>query len=292
VRVTVVQMNSGHDKAANIAQARGLIENAIAADHPRILALPEIWTCLGGDYQTKLDQGEALPPAGSNEKGGDAYEFLRNVARDNQIYVHGGSIGERAEAKLFNTTIVFDPHGKEIARYRKIHLFDVTTPDGTGYRETAEYGGGTSLVTYQADGVRIGCAICYDIRFPEMFLALRRANVELIFLPAAFTLQTGKDHWEILIRARAIETQSWIAAPGTWGRNVDGNGEPRFTYGHSLICDPWGQVVAKVSDGIGWATARIDRHITERVRRDMPVLDHRSPSEKAADCGAKSSGIY
>ncbi len=292
MRVTVVQMNSGHDKAANIAQARGLIENAISADHPRILALPEIWTCLGGDYQTKLDQGEALPPAGSNEKGGEAYEFLRGVARDNQIYVHGGSIGERAEGKLFNTTIVFDPNGKEIARYRKIHLFDVITPDGTGYRETAEYGAGTSLITYEADGVRIGCAICYDIRFPEMFLALRRANVELIFLPAAFTLQTGKDHWEILIRARAIETQCWIAAPGTWGRNVDGNGEPRFTYGHSLICDPWGQVVAKVSDGIGWTTARIDRCITERVRRDMPVLDHRSPSEKAAGCTAKSSAIY
>lgn len=292
MRVTVVQMNPGHDKTANVAQARGLIESAIAADHPRILALPEIWTCLGGDCQTKLNQGEVLPAAVSDEKGGHAYEFLRSVARDNQIYVHGGSIGERADGRLFNTTIVFDPRGKEIARYRKIHLFDVITPDGTGYRETAEYGAGTSLVTYEADGVKVGCAICYDIRFPEMFLALRRANAELIFLPAAFTLQTGKDHWEILIRARAVETQCWIAAPATWGRNVDGNCQSRFTYGHSLICDPWGQVVAKVSDGIGWATTRIDRSITERVRRDMPVFDHRSPSEKAAACAIKPSTIY
>lgn len=292
MRVTVVQMNSGHDKAANIDQARDLIEKAIAADHPRILALPEIWTCLGGDYQTKLSEGEPLPPVGSGEKGGKAYEFLRGVARDHQMYVHGGSIGERAEGMLFNTTVVFDPTGKEIARYRKIHLFDVVTPDGTGYRETLEYGTGSSLVTYEADGIKIGCAICYDLRFPEMFLALRRAGAELIFLPAAFTLQTGKDHWEVLIRARAIETQCWFAAPGTWGRNVDAKGEPRFTYGHSLICDPWGQVTAKVSDGTGWATARMDRSITERVRRDMPVLDHRSPSEKAAGCPTKTSAAY
>jgi deaminated glutathione amidase len=292
MRVSVVQMNSGHDKTANIAQARGLIEKAIAADRPRILALPEIWTCLGGDYQTKLNQGEPLLPSGSQEKGGAAYEFLRGVARDHQIYVHGGSIGERAEGKLFNTTVVFNPVGKEIARYRKVHLFDVVTPDGTGYRETLEYGTGSRLVTYEADGVKIGCAICYDLRFPEMFLALRRAGAELIFLPAAFTLQTGKDHWEVLIRTRAIETQCWFAAPGTWGRNVDANGDPRFTYGHSLICDPWGQVVAKVSDGIGWATARIDRSLTERVRRDMPVLEHRSPSEKAASSAAKSLIVY
>jgi predicted amidohydrolase len=292
LRVSVIQMNSGHDKSANIAQARGLIEKAIAADRPRILALPEIWTCLGGDYQTKLNQGEPLPPAGSKEKGGDAYEFLRGIAREHQMYVHGGSIGEQAEGKLFNTTVVFDPTGWEIARYRKIHLFDVVTPDGTGYRETLEYGTGSSLVTYEADGVKIGCAICYDLRFPEMFLALRRAGAELIFLPAAFTLQTGKDHWEVLLQARAIETQCWFAAPGTWGRNLDANGDPRFTYGHSLICDPWGQITAKVSDGIGWATAHIDRSITERVRRDMPVLDHRSPSEKAAGCAAKSSAAY
>ena len=113
------------------------------------------------------------------------------------------------------------------------------------------------------------------MRFPELFLALRRAGAELIILPAAFTLQTGKDHWETLIRARAIETQCWIAAPATWGRHLDGGGDARFTYGHSLICDPWGHVVAKVSDGIGWATARIDPALTARVRRDMPVLEHR-----------------
>ncbi len=137
------------------------------------------------------------------------------------------------------------------------------------------YGAGKDVVTCEAQGVKIGCAICYDVRFPELFFALRRAGAELIFLPSAFTLQTGKDHWEVLIRARAIETQCWFAAPATYGKHLDGGGEARFTYGHSLLCDPWGQVVAKVSDGTGWATARIDQALTKRVRRDMPVLEHR-----------------
>ncbi len=275
MRVSVVQTNSGHVKADNIAQARALIEGAMA-DRPDLIGLPEVWTCLGGDRAAKFDQAEALPPLGSNEPGGAAYEFLRGVARGQRIHVHGGSIVERAGDRLFNTTVVFDPQGHELARYRKIHLFDIVTPDGLGYRESASFGGGSEIVTYEAGGVKVGCAICYDVRFPELFLALRRAGAELIFLPAAFTLQTGKDHWETLIRARAIETQCWFAAPAAWGRHLDGaTKEPRFTCGHSLICDPWGHVVAKASDGTGWATARIDPALTARVRRDMPVLEHR-----------------
>jgi predicted amidohydrolase len=121
----------------------------------------------------------------------------------------------------------------------------------------------------------IGLAICYDVRFPELFLALRRAGAEIIMLPAAFTMQTGKDHWEVLIRARAIESQCYIAAPACTGKHVDGSGEARFTYGHSLICDPWGHVTARASDGTGFASARIDPALIARVRRDMPVLDHR-----------------
>jgi nitrilase len=188
--------------------------------------------------------------------------------------VHGGSIAERAGDRLFNTSLVFDAEGSEIARYRKIHLFDITTPDGTGFRESSTYGSGDAVVSFPLGDMRIGCAICYDVRFPELFLALRRAGAELIFLPSAFTLQTGKDHWEVLIRARAIETQCWIAAPATWGRHAE-RGEARFTYGNALIADPWGQVVARVSDGTGWASARIDAALTARVRRDMPVLEHR-----------------
>jgi len=276
MRVTVVQMNQGSDKAENIAQACRLLQAALAADKPDIVSLPEVWTCLGGDRAQKVSQAEELPAKGSNQQGGPAYEFLREVARRDRVHVHGGSLIERAGETLFNTTVAFDPNGTEIARYRKIHLFDIVTPDGAGYRESATFGAGDEVVTYQANGVTVGCAICYDLRFAELFLALRRAGAELIFLPAAFTLLTGKDHWETLIRARAIETQCWMAAPAAWGRYLEGSsGEPRYTYGHALIADPWGHVLAKVSDGPGWATARIDPAFTARVRRDMPVMEHR-----------------
>jgi deaminated glutathione amidase len=171
--------------------------------------------------------------------------------------------------------VVFDPNGTELARYRKMHLFDIVAPDGTGYRESNSYGAGDEVVTYRADGVKIGCAICYDVRFPDLFWKLREQGAEVIFLPSAFTLATGKDHWEALIRGRAIETQCWFAAPATWGKHLEGKGDPRFTYGHSMIVNPWGHLVAQVSDGIGWTTARIDQDLTARVRRDMPVLDHR-----------------
>lgn len=275
MRVSVVQMSPGHDKAENIAQARRLIEGALEADRPDIVSLPEMWTCLGGDRGAKHEQAEALPARGSNEPGDAAYEFLRAVARSARVHVHGGSLAERGGDKLFNTTVVFDPQGTEIARYRKIYLFDIVAPDGRGYRESATYGAGDAVVTYDANGTKVGCAICYDVRFPELFLELRRAGAELVFLPSAFTEQTGRDHWEVLIRARAIETQCWFAAPATWGRHTDAAGQPRTTYGHSLLCDPWGQVVAKVSDGTGWATARIEPDRTARIRRDMPVLEHR-----------------
>lgn len=277
MRVSVIQMEPGHDKAANIAQAASLLDAAVAADRPDLVALPEVWSCLGGDRAGKLAAAEALPPAGGNGTGGPAYEFLRAAARRHRIHVHGGSIGERAgtDGMLCNTTLVFDPDGGEVARYRKMHLFDITTPDGAGYRESATYAGGREVVTVDIGGVRVGLAICYDIRFAELFLALRRAGAELIMLPSAFTLLTGKDHWEPLLRARAIETQCWLAAPATCGRHSDGAGGARFTYGHSLICDPWGQVVAVASDGPGWASARIDSALTARVRRDMPVMEHR-----------------
>ena len=274
MRLSVVQMQPGHDKAANIAQARRLMEAALA-DRPDMVALPEVWSCLGGDRATKLDAAETLPEPGAI--GGAAYEFLRGVARDQRLYVHGGSIGERAPdgERLFNTTVVFDRNGTELARYRKMHLFDIVTPDGAGYRESATYAAGRDVVTVAVAGLRVGLAICYDLRFPELFLALRRAGADLIMLPSAFTVPTGRAHWEPLIRARAIETQCWVAAPATCGTHV-ASGQRRETYGHSMVCDPWGQVVASVSDGPGHATVRIDTALSERVRRDMPVLAHRA----------------
>ncbi len=275
MRVSVIQMSPKSDKLENIAQAKILIEGAVAADKPTLVALPEIWTCLGGDVATKIASGEPLPVAGSREPGGMAYEFLRGMAMTYGIYVHGGSIGELDGGKLYNTTVVFSPDGAELARYRKIHLFDITTPDGMGYKESATYGAGDEIVTCDVAGFKLGLAICYDLRFPELFLALRRKHVDLIMLPAAFTLQTGKDHWEVLLRARAIETQTWLAAPACTGSYTEGSGQTRFSYGHALIADPWGHIVAKASDGLGWATGTIDKTFMARVRADMPVLEHR-----------------
>jgi predicted amidohydrolase len=275
MRVTVVQMNPGANKDDNIAQARRLIERAVDQDKPDIVSLPEVWDSLGGDRATRMANAEHLPPKGSNEPGGPAYEFLRETARAAKVHVHGGSIIEQGPEKLFNTTVVFNPDGTELARYRKMHLFDIVGPDGTGYRESNAYGAGDEVVTYEANGVKVGCAICYDVRFPDLFWELRKQGAELIFLPSAFTLATGKDHWAPLLKGRAIETQCWFAAPATWGKHLEGKGEARFTYGHSMVVNPWGSVVAQVSDGIGWTTARIDQTVTARIRRDMPVLEHR-----------------
>ncbi len=273
MRVAVIQMSPGADKEQNIAQARSLVEGVSASEKIDLVVLPEMWTCLGGNRATKFAQAEKLPPPG--EAGGEAYEFLRQAAIRNGLFVHGGSIGEMEGDRIFNTSLVFNPNGEEIARYRKIHLFDIVTPDGQGYRESATYGAGEKVVTVDIGGVKTGLAICYDLRFPELFLALRRQGAELIVLPAAFTLQTGKDHWEVLLRARAIETQCWLAAAACTGVHKEADGEPRYTYGHSLIADPWGHVVAKASDGVGWAVAVVDRTLTTRVRVNMPVLEHR-----------------
>lgn len=272
MRVSLLQMNPGADKQANIAQATRLLDDA-AADAPDLVSLPEMWTCLGGDHATKRRMAEVLPEPGGT--GGPAYEFLRHAARSRGITVHGGSVCEDGGDTLFNTTIVFGPDGTELGRYRKIHLFDITTPEGHGYRESSSYGAGDQVVTVDVGGERLGLAICYDLRFAELFAALRRAGAGVIMLPSAFTVPTGRDHWEPLLRARAIETQCWVVAAATWGPHHDRSGATRHTYGHSLVIDPWGAVVAMAPDGVGVVSARIDPARTARVRRDMPIEEHR-----------------
>ncbi len=291
MRVSVIQMNQGSEKQANLDQARRLVEAAIAADRPGLVSLPETWTNLGGGRESRQAAAETLPLPG--ETGGAAYELLRGLARGHGIHVHGGSIieapgpGDDPE-KLYNTTVVFDPEGREIARYRKIHMFDIVAPDGTGYRESALYGAGERLATFEAGGITFGCTICYDMRFAEQYVALRRMGAEAILVPSNFTLQTGKDHWEPLLKARAIETQCWIIAAASTGQYLE-RGQPRSVYGHSLVADPWGHVVARASDGTGWATARIDPAITARVRRDMPVMEHRQARRIDLDAAARGA---
>jgi nitrilase len=269
MKVSLVQMNSISDKAANIASARALIEKAVAEESPDWVLLPEQFDWAGGGRGDKYANAEILP-------GGPAYTMARELAQKHRIFIHAGSLMERIEGdeRIHNTSVVFNRQGEEIARYRKIHLFDVTTPDGASYRESATVKAGSAVVTYDCEGVTIGCSICYDLRFPDLFQALARKGAQMIALPAAFTLQTGKDHWEVLLRARAIETQTYVCASAQTGSFTVGN-EQRATYGHSLVADPWGHVVAKASDGIGIVSTRIDPAVVAKVRRMIPVAEHR-----------------
>jgi predicted amidohydrolase len=275
MKIAVIQMNSVSDVGANIAKARALIERVAGEEGPDWICLPEHWNWAGGSTRDKVANGDSIP-------GGHAYTAAQELAARLKIWVHAGSILERArsEPKVHNTTVVFDRAGREVAVYRKIHLFDITLPDGTAYRESASVVPGRDIVTYDCEGLKVGCAICYDLRFPELFQALVAKGAELIALPSSFTLQTGKDHWDVLCRARAIETETYFAAPGQCGSFIapssdkTGN-ERRFTYGHSLIADPWGHIIAKASDGEGYATARIDKAFLARCRAGIPVADHK-----------------
>jgi predicted amidohydrolase len=269
MKVALIQMNSGSDKPANLAAAQALIEKAVAEEKPDWICLPEVFDFMGGSRAEKRAAAEKLP-------GGPAYTMLQTMAKTHGVFIHGGSILEdiEGEDRVGNTTIAFDRQGKELARYRKIHMFDITAPDGQQYNESAAFRPGDAVVTYDCEGVTVGCSICYDLRFPDLFQALVAKGAEMIALPAAFTLQTGKDHWEVLCRARAIETETYFCAAGQTGTHMQGN-ETRSTYGHSIIVDPWGHVVAKASDGVGYVAGRIDPARIGKVRAMIPVAQHK-----------------
>ncbi len=275
MRAIAIQYAPGADKARNIAGLARAIDEAVGDARPALVSLPEMWSCLGASREIKLAQAEILPPGAP----GDAYLFLQNTARRLGITLHGGSIGERDGDTLYNTTLVFGPDGAELARYRKIHLFDATTPSGQGYRESSLFGAGRALSTCRIGPpgaeLTLGLSICYDLRFPALFTALRDAGADVIVVPSAFTVETGIAHWEILLRARAIETQCWVVAAATTGTHHDGAGRPRATYGHSLICDPWGRVVAAAGSEAGAVSAVLDPAVLREVRGGMNVVKSR-----------------
>jgi deaminated glutathione amidase len=269
MKVSLIQMNSINDKAANIAAARALIERAVAEESPDWVLLPEQFDWAGGAKGDKARNAETLP-------GGPAYAMVQELAAKHGIFLHAGSFMEKIEGdeRIHNTSVVFDREGREIARYRKIHLFDVTAPDGVSYKESATVKPGDLVVTYDCEGVKVGCTICYDLRFPGLFQALADRGAKMIAVPSAFTQQTGKDHWEVLLRARAIETETYVCAAAQTG-TFTVNNETRATYGHSLVADPWGLVVAKASDGVGVVSTRLDMALVKRVRKMIPVAQHK-----------------
>jgi len=267
MKITLIQLNTGGDKAANLKQIETLVEDAVAQDRPDLVALPEVITYLGENRENRRAAAETLPD-------GEGYRLLQGLASKHGIYLHGGSLIEKADGeRLYNTTVAFGPDGTELARYRKIHLFDVTTPDGKEYRESNTFGRGENIVTYDADGISIGCSICYDLRFPELYQALAKKGAQVIMVPSAFTLMTGKDHWEVLLRARAIETQCYVIAPGQWGRYAED--ASRVSYGHSLVVDPWGHVIAQAHDKVGFVTATLDMAYLDSIRAKIPVAQHK-----------------
>lgn len=267
MRISIIQSNANDDKQRNVEQAISLVEAAAASDAPDMAVLPELFTFHGGTPETKKAAGE-------DENSGTTVRRLRELARELDLYIHAGSLLENEGGEQFNSTFVFSPEGRIVAKYRKIHLFDVVTPDGTEYAESRSISGGDSIVTYEASGATIGCSICYDLRFPELYLALAKRSPHIIMIPSAFTMQTGKDHWEVLCRARAIEAQCYVVAPNQTGSYTE-NGQMRANYGHSMIVDPWGIVIAQCQDKVGFCTGVVDLSMVERVRAMIPVGKNR-----------------
>lgn len=267
MNITAIQMHSTTNVGRNLQVAYDLMSRAVMQEADWVI-LPEHFHWAGGTDSEKLAAAELLP-------GGPAYKLCQDFARANSVYIHAGSIFERipGEDRVFNTTVAFDQTGKEVARYRKTHLFDITAPDGAKHHESSVVRPGDTAVVYNVDDITIGCAICYDIRFPDLFQALLKKGADVIALPAAFNPLTGKAHWEALLRARAIETQSYIVASGSVSA-ADGSGG-RKTYGHSMIVDPWGQVLEVLPTGDGLISSKVDVSLLKKVRMDMPVASHR-----------------
>jgi predicted amidohydrolase len=266
MRVAVCQMRSGDDVPANLAAAQALLGEAADAATD-IAMLPEFFAYLGPDGRIP-DVAETLPD-------GPVSRMLSTIAGERQMWILGGSVHERDGDRLFNTAPLFDRTGELVAAYRKIHLFDVDLDGQPPFRESATFTPGTELVTHPVEDVRIGLSICYDLRFPELFRGLMALGSELMAVPAQFQHQTGVAHWEVLLRARAIENQCFVAAAAQWGE-FGSLEEPRRSYGRSMIVGPWGEVmVAAPEEGSGMWFADLDLAELRRVRKTLPALEHR-----------------
>jgi deaminated glutathione amidase len=262
MRAAAVQLNSTGNKARNLAAAEGLVRAAAAAGAD-FVALPEKWNLLAG--------GEELLAA-AEPLDGPSLSAARSWARTLGIHLLAGSIGERGAEKASNTSVLIGPDGEDLAIYRKIHMFDVDA-GGVSYRESEHEQAGSELVTAPLGGLIAGLSVCYDLRFPELFRILALRGARVIGVPSAFTTATGRDHWEVLLRARAIENQVFVVAP-----NQVGKAAPHFdSFGRSAIVDPWGVVLATAPDEECFVAADLDLEAQDRVRESLPSLANRMP---------------
>ncbi len=265
-RVAALQMNSTADVGQNLEIAGRLLVEA-AADGCVLAALPENFPFMGARHRDKLEHAEAL---GS----GPIQEFLNHAASENGLWIVSGSIPLKSSKadRCYGATLVVDAHGNTKSCYRKIHLFDVDLPDrDESYRESASMAPGDELVVQDTPAGCLGLSICYDLRFPELYRRLTEMGAVVLSVPAAFTMVTGTAHWHTLLRARAIENLAYVIAPAQHGQHSDG----RSTYGHSLIIDPWGRILAESAEGDGLITADLDLELPHKLRRDFPTLSHR-----------------
>ena len=264
--IAAIQMTSGPALEGNIHTARRLIQEAVDAG-AKLVLLPEYWPLMGMHEQdkTRLANSPEAPQMTS---------FMSDQARRHGIYLIGGSIPlvSPESDKVFNSTLVFDPHGDQIARYDKIHLFGFTKGEES-YEESRSILPGREPVSFdlKADTAtfKVGLSICYDLRFPELYRSF--GATDLLVVPAAFTYTTGSVHWEILLRARAIENQCYVLASGQVGHHPNG----RHTWGHSMLIDPWGRIVAVLPDSEGVVVGNIEPRLMDEVRRNLPALHHR-----------------
>jgi predicted amidohydrolase len=265
MRAAAIQLNSTNDKARNVELAGRLVRDA-ARDGAELVVLPEKWNLLGA--ATELE-------AGAEElEDGASIDAAREWARELGIHLVAGSIAERVAGaeRLFNTSALIDPSGRLAAVYRKIHMFDVEV-GGVTYRESEHEQPGEEIVTASAGAVEVGLSVCYDLRFPELYRILAVRGARLITVPSAFTLATGRDHWEVLVRARAIENQAFLIAP-----DQVGEAPPHYSsYGRSMIVDPWGVVLAQAADHQCFVAADLDLERQEQIRESLPSLANRRP---------------
>jgi predicted amidohydrolase len=266
----VVQLTSTSDAEANWHAARALIERA-AGHGARLVATPENTNFLGPP-EAKARRAEAL--------GGPVCSRFAALAARLRVHLLLGSFNERGPhpKRCYNTSVLFGPSGEILATYRKIHLFDVDVSEAVSFRESATVAAGDEVVAVTTELGRLGLSVCYDLRFAELYRALVERGAEILTVPSAFTATTGRAHWQPLLRARAIECQCYVLAPAQYGRHSsasDGGRGLRESHGQAIIVDPWGAVVATASDGPGLALAEIDLDRVRRVRRAIPVGEHR-----------------
>jgi len=258
----VIQMTSTSNKADNVEKAERMVRLA-ATRGARLVGLPETFNWRGKRSEE---------PAAAEDLDGGTLTAMARLARELEVHLLAGSITEHVpnQSRRYNTSVLFGPDGARLAVYRKIHLFDVDLPGRVTVKESDAKMPGSEVVTAATGVGTIGLSVCYDIRFPELYRRLVYAGATIITIPSAFTFPTGEAHWEVLIRARAIENQCYVLAPAEFGANVHGFAD----YGNSMIVDPWGRVLARAGDQEGVLLAPLDMEYLERVRRELPSLAH------------------